>query len=105
MERLSRPGPSRLVVSKLSHLSRSADDLTALFEWFGQNEVQVVVTDVGLDTTTPDGRRAAESVLSSVRQRQAKTRANGRNGGRKKNKVEVTAGAGRGGPKNGGDPG
>jgi peptidoglycan hydrolase-like protein with peptidoglycan-binding domain len=105
MERLSRPGPSRLVVSKLSHLSRSADDLTALFEWFGRNEVQVVVTDVGLDTTTPEGTRAAESVLASVARRQSKTRSNGRNGGGKRNKVEVAAGAGRGGPKNGGDPG
>jgi peptidoglycan hydrolase-like protein with peptidoglycan-binding domain len=77
MERLSGPGRSRLVVSKLAHLSRSATDLRALFEWFGQNDVQVIATDVGIDTTTPEGRQAAHSVLAKVVERQAQARANG----------------------------
>jgi len=78
MERLAAPGPSRLVVSKLAHLSRSAADLTALFEWFAEHDVQVIATDVGLDTTTPEGRRAAQSRLIAVAERQARERKNGR---------------------------
>ena len=80
MERLSGHGPSRLVVSKLTHLSRSAADLTDLFEWFGEHEVAVIATDVGLDTTTPEGQRAANLILAAYARRQAKTRANGRHG-------------------------
>jgi len=78
LERLSGPGPSRLVVSKLAHLSSSAADLMALFEWFAEHDVQMIATDVGLDTTTPEGRRAAHSRLAAVKQRQAVTRKNGR---------------------------
>jgi peptidoglycan hydrolase-like protein with peptidoglycan-binding domain len=111
MERLSEPGPSRLVVSKLAHLSRSAADLTALFEWFSQNEVQVIATDVGIDTTTPEGKRAAESVLTKVVKRQAHARTNGRNGAHTHNgvhekaKVELTTGAGHGDADDSGGPG
>ncbi|HEX4717385.1 MAG TPA: recombinase family protein [Thermoleophilaceae bacterium] len=82
MERLAGPGSSRLVVSKLAHLSRSATDLRALFEWFSRNDVQVIATDVGIDTTTAEGRRAAHAVLAKVVERQAQARAtgNGHNG-------------------------
>jgi peptidoglycan hydrolase-like protein with peptidoglycan-binding domain len=80
LERLSAPGPSRLVLSRLSHLSRSASDLTALFEWFGRHQVEVVAMDVGLDTTTARGKRAAESLLAAIALRQAQLRSNGGNG-------------------------
>ena len=63
LERMSTPGRSRLVVSKLSHLSRSATDLMALFEWFSRHEVELVAVDAGLDMTTPAGRRAAHALL------------------------------------------
>ncbi|HET9012734.1 MAG TPA: recombinase family protein, partial [Gemmatimonadaceae bacterium] len=84
MERLAGVGESRLVVSRLGHLSRSQADLTALFEWFDRNGVQVIATDVGLDTTTSRGRAAAHSQLADFSRRQARAHANGRNGGTKK---------------------
>jgi peptidoglycan hydrolase-like protein with peptidoglycan-binding domain len=81
MTRLSGPGEVRLVVSKLAHLSRSAKDLTGLFEWFAENEVQVIAADAGIDTTTPEGRQAAGLLLAKVARRQAAAKANGHNGG------------------------
>jgi peptidoglycan hydrolase-like protein with peptidoglycan-binding domain len=95
LERLSEPGPSRLVVSKLAHLSSSAADLTALFEWFAEHDVQMVATDVGLDTTTPEGRRAAHARLVAVEQRQARERESGRTRGHGEAKRELAAVAGR----------
>jgi putative peptidoglycan binding protein/resolvase-like protein len=84
MGHLAGAGPSRLVVSKLAHLSRSQADLTALLEWFDRNGVQVIAMDAGLDTTTPQGRRAAQSQLAAFALR---AHANGSNGGSKKAKV------------------
>jgi hypothetical protein len=86
MHRLAGPGETRLVVSKLAHLSRSAAELASLFEWFAENEVRVVAADAGIDTTTDDGARAAQVLLAKVARRQAEPRAanghghNGSNG-------------------------
>lgn len=80
MERLSEPGEARLVVSKLAHLSRSAAELTSLFEWFAQNEVRVIAADAGIDTTTAEGRDAAQVLLTKVARRQAESRRDGRSG-------------------------
>jgi peptidoglycan hydrolase-like protein with peptidoglycan-binding domain len=91
MERLALPGPTRLVVSKLGHLSSSAADLTALFEWFAEHDVQVVATDVGVDTTTPEGRRAAQERLTAVARRQAQARKNHRKRERRHSEVAVAA--------------
>jgi peptidoglycan hydrolase-like protein with peptidoglycan-binding domain len=105
LERLSGPGPSRLVVSKLAHLSSSATDLTALFEWFAEHDVQMVATDVGLDTTTPEGRRAAHSQLAAVEQRQPRARKNGRRRGHREAERELAAVAGRTDASDRGAPG
>jgi peptidoglycan hydrolase-like protein with peptidoglycan-binding domain len=78
MEHLAGSGPSRLVVNKLAHLSRSPAELTALFEWFDRHDVQVIAKDVGFDTTTPQGRRAAKSQLAAYARRKGQARANGR---------------------------
>jgi peptidoglycan hydrolase-like protein with peptidoglycan-binding domain len=104
LERLSGAGPSLLVVSKLAHLSSSASDLTALFEWFAEHDVQMVATDVGLDTTTPEGRRAAHARLAAVEQRQRGTRKNGRQRGHGEAKRELAAAAGRAGANGNGVP-
>jgi peptidoglycan hydrolase-like protein with peptidoglycan-binding domain len=88
MGQLAGAGPSRLVVSKLAHLSRSQADLTALLEWFDRNDVQVIAMDAGLDTTTPQGRQAAQSQLAEFALRQVRVHANGNNGGNKKAKVD-----------------
>jgi peptidoglycan hydrolase-like protein with peptidoglycan-binding domain len=91
MERLAGVGGSRLVVSKLGHLSRSQADLTALFEWFDRNDVQVIAIDVGLDTTTPRGRAAAHAQLADFSGRQARAHSNGHNGGAKKVTVDSSS--------------
>jgi DNA invertase Pin-like site-specific DNA recombinase len=101
MERLSAPGPSRLVVSKLAHLSHSAAGLTAMFKWFDTHEVQVITVDAGLDTTTPAGQQAARSLLAALARRQAEARRGRRNGAHKK--VEVGVGGGHDGPGAEGD--
>jgi peptidoglycan hydrolase-like protein with peptidoglycan-binding domain len=96
MERLSAPGPSRLVVSKLAHLSHSAAGLIAMFEWFDTHEVQVIAVDAGLDTTTPAGKQAARSLLAALARRQAQARKGRRSGAHEK--VEVGVGRGHDGP-------
>jgi DNA invertase Pin-like site-specific DNA recombinase len=90
------------VVSKLAHLSSSAADLTALLEWFAEHDVQMVATDVGLDTTTPEGRRAAQSRLAAVEQRQAGTRKNGRKRGHGEARRKLAAAVGRAGANDNG---
>jgi DNA invertase Pin-like site-specific DNA recombinase len=80
MERLSGPGESRLVVSKLAHLSRSAADLTSLFAWFAKHDVQVIAADAGIDTTSAEGQEAARVLLAKVARRQAQAHTKGHNG-------------------------
>jgi peptidoglycan hydrolase-like protein with peptidoglycan-binding domain len=96
MERLSAPGPSRLVVSELAHLSHSAAGLTAMFEWFDTHEVQVVAVDASLDTTTPAGKQAARSLLAALARRQAQARKGRRN--RAPKQIEAGVGGGHDGP-------
>jgi Putative peptidoglycan binding domain/Resolvase, N terminal domain len=114
LARLTQPGGSRLVVSRLGHLSRSAKDLRLLFEWFAQHQVEVIVLDVGIDTTTRDGRRAALAVLRAIARRQAGARGNGNDhghgNGRKAPAKIAVANAGAVGPvgahaRERGDPG
>jgi DNA invertase Pin-like site-specific DNA recombinase len=95
LARLGRPGRSRLVVSRLGHLSRSARDLRLLFDWFGRHDVGVVVLDVGIDTTTRDGRRAAQAVLSAIARRQVRVHTNGNGNGREGANLAAANGNGR----------
>ena len=55
---------ARLVVDKLEHLGRSAADLRPLLRWCATNDVDLVALDVGLDTTTHEGRLAAGYLLT-----------------------------------------
>ena len=105
MERLSGPGDSRLIVSKLAHLSRSATELTSLFEWFAQNDVQVIAADAGIDTTTPEGKRAAQVLLTKVARRQAEARANGNGRANGRNGHNGANGNGRNGAHSNGHNG
>jgi peptidoglycan hydrolase-like protein with peptidoglycan-binding domain/DNA invertase Pin-like site-specific DNA recombinase len=111
LARLGRPGRSRLVVSRLGHLSRSAGDLRLLFDWFGRHEVGVVVLDVGIDTTTRDGRRAAQAVLTAIARRQARAQTNGNGNGNRRQAANLATANGNGHRPSGhqaterGDPG
>jgi hypothetical protein len=52
-------GVGRLIVGRLHSLASSPAELAALLEWCRRREVDLVALDVGLDTSTADGRVAA----------------------------------------------
>jgi DNA invertase Pin-like site-specific DNA recombinase len=51
-----------LVVARLSDLSPSAVTLSPLLRWFMDGGRVLIALDLGLDTSTPEGRMAAEAV-------------------------------------------
>ena len=51
-----------LVVARLSDLSPSAVSLSPLLRWFMDGGRVLIALDLGLDTSTPEGRLAAEAV-------------------------------------------
>jgi peptidoglycan hydrolase-like protein with peptidoglycan-binding domain len=59
LKQLSAGGASQLIVGRLQSLARTPADLAVLLEWCAKRGVGVVALDVGLDTTTADGRLAA----------------------------------------------
>jgi DNA invertase Pin-like site-specific DNA recombinase len=56
---LQRKGASALVVAKLDRLSRSVSDFAALVERSQREGWQLVILDLGVDTTTPAGKLVA----------------------------------------------
>ena len=55
-----REGLARgLVVDRLDHLGSSEDEIRAQVKWFTGNDRDLVALDVGLDTSTDEGRLAA----------------------------------------------
>jgi peptidoglycan hydrolase-like protein with peptidoglycan-binding domain len=52
-------GVGRLIVGRLHSLASSPTELAALLEWCRRREVDLVALDVGLDTSTADGRIAS----------------------------------------------
>jgi hypothetical protein len=56
LEQLANGDASRLVTRRLDHLARSPRRLGALLEWCAGHGVDPVAVDVGLDTSTHDGR-------------------------------------------------
>jgi DNA invertase Pin-like site-specific DNA recombinase len=53
-----------LVVSDLRRLTRSLAELGALLQWFRDADAALVALDLDLDTTTPNGREVAASLLT-----------------------------------------
>ena len=53
-----------LVVSELQRLSRSPDDLGALMAWFGDADAALIALDLDLDTSTPQGRQIAGTLIA-----------------------------------------
>jgi peptidoglycan hydrolase-like protein with peptidoglycan-binding domain len=101
LERLSASGRSRLVVSRLSDLSRSPSELMRLLRWLSRHNIAVIALDAKIDTSTPGGRRAAHGLLAAVARRQAQARASAhRNGTHPKAMIAATAEAD---PADGGD--
>jgi hypothetical protein len=67
LEQLANGDASRLVTGGLDHLARAPRRLGALLEWCAHNGVDLVAVDVGLDTSTHDGRLAAGRLLAAAR--------------------------------------
>jgi hypothetical protein len=61
LEQLANGDASRLVTDRLDHLARSPRRLDALLEWCAGQGVDLVAVDVGVDTSTHDGRLVAPS--------------------------------------------
>jgi len=71
-----------LVVGRLHSLARSPSELATLLEWCSTRGVGIIALDVGLDTTTADGRIAARCLGAVARPAQpaSGTRRGNRNG-------------------------
>jgi len=59
LDSLKRKGASALVVAKLDRLSRSVGDFASLVERAQREDWQLVILDLGVDTTTPAGKLVA----------------------------------------------
>ena len=64
MRRIAAVEASGLVVTSLDRLSRSAADLGTLIEWFTRNGVRLASADLGLDTTSPEGRLSIRTLVA-----------------------------------------
>jgi peptidoglycan hydrolase-like protein with peptidoglycan-binding domain len=73
LDRMARGAASCLVVSQLGRLTRSAEELGRFLQWLQGNHGRLVAMDVGLDTGSPEGRLAADTLVSvGVWERQRK---------------------------------
>jgi DNA invertase Pin-like site-specific DNA recombinase len=93
LERISRGEAQGLVVMDLQLMSRSIVDLGALMAWFRDADATLIALDLDLDTSTPEGRHVATTLIalsardhrriaSGTRRGLAKGRASGRPTGR-----------------------
>jgi DNA invertase Pin-like site-specific DNA recombinase/peptidoglycan hydrolase-like protein with peptidoglycan-binding domain len=64
LDRIAAGRASGLVVSKLQRLSRSPADLGALMAWFRDANATLVALDLDLDTSTPQGRQVASTLIA-----------------------------------------
>ena len=64
LERIAEGRARGLVVSDLQRLSRSPADLRALTAWFGDADATLVALDLELDTSTPQGRQIASTLIA-----------------------------------------
>jgi hypothetical protein len=84
LHQISAEAAPRLVVGRLDHLGRSLRDVAALLGWCARDGVTLVALDVGLDTSTADGRVAARRLLADAAAHgpHGKPRVKGRTNGR-----------------------
>jgi hypothetical protein len=71
---------AQLIVGRLHSVARSPEELAALLDGCRRYDVGLVALDVGLDTTTPDGRLAARC-LGAVAAAPARTQRTGNGNG------------------------
>jgi DNA invertase Pin-like site-specific DNA recombinase/peptidoglycan hydrolase-like protein with peptidoglycan-binding domain len=80
LERVAREEASCLVVSELKHVSRSASDLGRIVQSIVSNDGRLVAIDVDLDTALPEGRKAANVLISVGASQRERVRERTRNG-------------------------
>jgi DNA invertase Pin-like site-specific DNA recombinase/peptidoglycan hydrolase-like protein with peptidoglycan-binding domain len=64
LERMEAGEASCLIVARLQRLSRSVADLGRILEVIGRNGGRLIALDLGIDTATPEGRKAANVLVS-----------------------------------------
>ena len=64
LDRIAAGRASGLVVSDLQRLSRSPADVGALMAWFRDADATLVALDLDLDTSTPQGRQIARTLIA-----------------------------------------
>jgi DNA invertase Pin-like site-specific DNA recombinase len=64
LERLAGNEASCLMVADLRRLSSSAAELGGLLRWLRDRDLRLVAVDVDLDTASPDGRIAADALIT-----------------------------------------
>jgi DNA invertase Pin-like site-specific DNA recombinase len=64
LEQIADGRASGLVVSELQRLSHSPHDLGALIAWFRDANATLVALDLDLDTSTPQGRQIARTLIA-----------------------------------------
>jgi hypothetical protein len=67
LEQFANGDASRRVAGRLDHLARSPRRLGVLLEWCAGHGVDPVAVEVGLDTSTHDGRPVAGRLLAAAR--------------------------------------
>jgi DNA invertase Pin-like site-specific DNA recombinase len=93
LERISAGGAQGLIVRDLDRFSRSIVDLGTLLAWFRDADAALIALDPALDTSTPEGRHVAttlialsardhERIAAGTRRGLAQGRADGRRNGR-----------------------
>jgi hypothetical protein len=72
LERIASGEATCLMVSEFERVGGSAAELGYLLEWFMRVQAGLVVLDVGVDTTSNDGARAAAVLVSVTRAERAR---------------------------------
>jgi peptidoglycan hydrolase-like protein with peptidoglycan-binding domain len=67
LERIGAGDATCLMVGRMERVGGSVNELGRLLEWLGKVHASLVVLDVGVDTTSPEGARAANVLVSVTR--------------------------------------
>jgi peptidoglycan hydrolase-like protein with peptidoglycan-binding domain len=82
LERIGAGDATCLMVSEFERVGNSAAELGYLLEWFAKVEAGLVVLDVGVDTTSPNGALAADMLVSVTKAERKRALARAGNGWR-----------------------
>jgi DNA invertase Pin-like site-specific DNA recombinase len=64
LDRIARGEARGLIVTDLYHVASSIAQLGALMTWFDQTDATLIALDVGIDTSSPDGRAVANILVA-----------------------------------------